>query len=50
MRMRWIHLEAGNPGEDAHSRPTKRTLLEVEMGDEDDVMKMATMRVQWKMV
>ena len=39
MRMKGVHLETGEPREAAHSRPTERTLYEVEM--DDDVVVMA---------
>ena len=39
MRMRGVHLETGEPGETAHSRPRERALYEVEM--DDDVVVMA---------
>ena len=38
MRMKFLHLETGKPGEAVHSRP----LFEVEMDDDDeDMVKMA---------
>ena len=48
MRMKGVHLETGEPREAAHSRPTERTLYEVEM--DDDVVVMAKMRVKWMLV
>ena len=48
MRMMILHLETGESGKAANSRPREGPLFEVVI--DGDVVKMAKTRVKWKMV